>query len=57
MSKTSSAVKRKYNAKAYDRIEINVKKGDKAKIQDYAKSLGLSLNAFINKAIEHSMIE
>jgi len=47
MGKTSAAVKRKYNNKAYDRIEINVPKGEKQILQDKAKAAGKSLNQYI----------
>ncbi|MDU7339004.1 MAG: hypothetical protein E7L17_12925 [Clostridium sp.] len=45
----------KYNAKTYDRIEIKVSKGNKALIQSRAESLGMSLNAYINKLIDKDM--
>ncbi len=45
----------KYNAKSYDRIEIKVKKGQKAVIQAHAQSKGLSLNAYIVGLIEKDM--
>ena len=47
----------KYNAKAYDRIEIKVKKGQKAVIQAHAQGKGLSLNAYIVSLIEQDMHE
>ena len=46
---------RKYNAKAYDRIEITVPKGDKDKIKAAAEQAGESVNAFINTAIQERM--
>ena len=52
---TSTAVKRRYNAKAYDRFTISVKKGQKEEIQQYAQSIGMSMNGFIVKAIEDAM--
>lgn len=55
MGKTSSKVKDKYNAKAYDEIKLRVKKGDKDKIKDHAERKGESVNGFINKAIEEKM--
>ena len=55
MGKTSSAVKDKYNAKAYDEIKIRVFKGEKDKIKDHADSMGESVNGFINRAIENQM--
>ena len=45
----------KYNAKAYDRIEVKVPKGKKVSIQAYAEANGESVNGFINRAIEETM--
>ena len=45
----------KYNAKAYDRIEIKVAKGKKAEIQAFAESRGESVNAFVTRLIEQAM--
>jgi predicted HicB family RNase H-like nuclease len=50
--KTSTASKAKYNAKAYDRINVVVPKGRKKEIQEHAKKLGLSLNSYIVKVID-----
>jgi cystathionine beta-lyase family protein involved in aluminum resistance len=57
MGKTSSAVKEKYNAKAYDDIRLRVKAGQKDKIASFAKDIrGMSsLNAYINSLIEEDM--
>lgn len=56
MSKTSSAVKNRYNAKAYDRITIVVKKGQKETIKTHAERFdGGSVNAFIQRAIAETM--
>ena len=56
MSRTSSAVKNRYNAKAYDRITIVVKKGTKEQIKTHAeKHDGGSVNAFIQRAISETM--
>ena len=52
MGKTSSVVKDKYNAKAYDEIKVRVFKGRKETIQAHAESRNESVNAFINRAIE-----
>lgn len=51
MSKTSSAVKNRYNAKAYDRLQIVVPKGQKATIQRAAEAEGESINGYTNKAL------
>ena len=55
MGKTSSAVKNKYNAKAYDRINLTMPKGKKEVIQNHAEERAESTNAFINRAINETM--
>ena len=45
----------RYNKKAYDRINIIVKKGQRQVIKDFAASQGKSLNRFVLDAIEHQM--
>jgi len=55
MGKTSSVVKDRYNAKAYDEIKVRVSKGQKDKIKAHADSMGESVNAFIGRAIEAQM--
>ena len=55
MSKTSAAVKDRYNAKAYDDIRLRVPKGDKEKIQAFAEAHGESVNGFINRLITEAM--
>lgn len=47
----SFVISTKYNANNYDRIEIKVKKGEKAKLQALSEQQGTSLNAFITTAI------
>ena len=58
MMPVSDARKRanlKYNKKAYDRIELKVKKGERQIIADHAALMGESTNAFINRAIKMQM--
>lgn len=55
MGKTSSIVKERYNAKAYDEIKIRVPKGRKEEIQAFAAAHGESTNGFINRAITEAM--
>ena len=58
MAKYSDAQKEataRYNKKAYDRIDIIVKKGQRQVIKDFAASQGKSLNRFICDAIEYQM--
>ena len=51
MGKTSSKVKDRYNAKAYDELKIRIPKGQKATIQAAADREGESINSFVNKAV------
>lgn len=55
MGKTSSTVKDRYNAKAYDEIKVRVGKGQKDIIKAHADSMGESVNGFISRAIENQM--
>lgn len=57
MSKTSTASKDKYNAKAYDQITIRVKSGHKEKIKLYCDYLGVSVNGYIVGLINKNMGE
>ena len=50
-TKTSSAVKNRYAAKAYDRVAFIVPKGQKATIQTAADREKESVNSFVNKAV------
>ena len=56
MGKTSSTVKDRYNAKAYDEIKVRVSKGQKDEIKAHADQFdGGSVNSFINRAIRLQM--
>ena len=55
MAKTSAAVKNRYNAKAYERIEFVVKRGEKNRIKEAAASAGMSVNAYITAAVYAAM--
>ena len=45
----------RYNKKAYDRIDVIVKKGQRQIIKDFAAAQGKSLNRFICDLIEAEM--
>jgi predicted HicB family RNase H-like nuclease len=45
----------KYDAKAYDRVELKVAKGKKAALQAHAERKGESLNGFVNRAIDEAL--
>lgn len=55
MGKTSSTVKNRYNAKAYDQLPIRIQKGRKAAVEAFAKSRGESVNGLINRLIKAEM--
>ena len=55
MAKPQTTASNKYNAKAYDRIALQVKKGQRDIIRAYAESKGMSLNGYINHLIESDM--
>lgn len=53
MGKTSSSVKDKYNAKAYDDIRVRLPKGERDWLKEKALSLGYtSVNSFVIDAIK-----
>lgn len=52
---SQTRAKNKYNAKAYDRIALQVRKGRKDVIKAHAESRGESLNGFVNRAIDETM--
>ena len=45
----------RYNKKAYDRINIIVKKGQREIIKEFASKQGKSLNRFVLDAVEAEM--
>lgn len=52
---SQTRAKNKYNAKNYDRIALQVKKGRRDILKAHADSQGESLNGFINRAIDETM--
>lgn len=52
ISKAQQKAVAKYNAKAYDRIDLRIKKGCKSQLQAHAEKQGESINGFIKKAIK-----
>lgn len=55
MGKASTRATNKYQKKAYDRVTIVVPKGRKDVIGDHADRLGVSVNAFIQRAIDETI--
>lgn len=54
-TKTSSVVKERYNAKAYDDIRIRVHKGRKEAIQAAASRAGQSINSYVVQAVNERL--
>ena len=52
---TSKAAVQRYKKKAYDTIQILVKKGKREVIKQYAKERGKGLNEFINELIDREL--
>ena len=57
VSKKQQASVNRYIAKSYDRINLTVPKGKKERVQNFAQSIGESVNGFINRAIDEAMKE
>lgn len=56
MGKASTRAQNKYIAKAYDRINLTVPKGQKEEIKAHADLFdGGSVNGFINRAISETI--
>ncbi len=55
MGSARTRAQNKYIAKAYDRINLTVQKGNKEIIQSHADARGESVNGFINRAISEAM--
>lgn len=41
----------KYNQSAYERLAINVYKGNREKVKEYAESIGETTNTLVNKLL------
>lgn len=52
MTKAQTRASNKYNAKSYDRIAIQVKKGERDRYKALAARLGLSVNALFVQSVE-----
>ncbi len=50
-TKTSSAVKQRYNEKAYDRLAITIPKGKKTLVEEYAAAHDGSVNGVVNRLL------
>lgn len=57
MPKAQTKASAKYNAKTYEEVKLRVFQGQKAQIQSFAESQGMSINGYINKLIADDMGE
>ena len=55
ISKAQQKAVNKYVKENYDRINVNMPKGKKEKIQEQAAVCGMSVNAYINAAIDEKL--
>ena len=55
MGKTSVKAVNKYIAKAYDRVNLTMPKGERDKLRAHAEARGESLNGCINRAIREAL--
>ena len=55
VSKAQQKAVNKYVKENYDRVNVNMPKGQKDKAKSHAEAQGESLNAFINRAITETM--
>lgn len=55
VSKAQQQATNRFIAKAYDRINLTVPKGEKEEIQAHAAARGESVNGFINRAIANQI--
>lgn len=55
MTQAQYRAKRKYDAKAYDRMNIVLYKGEKDSLRDFVQSKGYTLNGFIREAITEKL--
>jgi len=55
LGKTSSAVKNRYNLKAYDRLAVTIPKGRKQAVEAFARERGESVNGLVNALLRAEM--
>lgn len=55
MSKPTTAVKDRWNAKAYDDLRVRIPKGRRADVEAYAKAQGESINGLINQFLRDAL--
>ena len=54
-STTSSEVKRRYNKKAYDNINLSIPKGRRDEIRAHLEGTDMTVNKFLNECIRKEL--
>lgn len=54
MGKKRTEINNKYNVKAYDRVALNLYKGEREVLKKYADLKGKSINGYINLLLEQN---
>lgn len=57
VSDAQKRANRKYRAAHYDRMEVQIKSGGKAALQEFAKSHDKSVNAYIIRALRYALAD
>ena len=57
VSKAQQKAVNKYIRQNYDRVNVNLPKGKRDTIRRYAERHGLSVNAYINRAIDEKIAQ
>lgn len=55
MGTSATRANTRYKEKTYDRVYLQVKKGQKEALKEYAESVGMSVNSFVLSAIEEKI--
>ncbi|MBR3561095.1 MAG: hypothetical protein IKN81_06185 [Oscillospiraceae bacterium] len=56
ISKSQQRAVQAYNKKSYDDIRVRAKKGQRAVIQSHAEQMGESVNSFVLRAIDETIM-
>lgn len=55
MGTSATRANTRYKKKTYERVYLQVKKGQKERLKEYAESVGMSVNSFVLSAVEEKI--
>lgn len=55
MGTSATRANARYKDKAYERVYLQVKKGEKDRLKEFAESVGMSVNSFVLSAVEEKI--